>query len=172
MRGSSASWGDYDNDGFLDVLLTGDNDYAYQVRVYHNNRNGTFTEVNLALPGVAYGFAQWIDFDNDGLLDIFMSGTATRIFRNNGNGTFSDTQGSLPNSSVAAWGDLDGDSDLDLLLSGYGLTGAFAALQNRCPLTNHPPTPPANLVATLLADNNVLLSWSPQPILKTPTRLL
>ena len=175
LRGSSVAWGDYDNDGYLDALTAGYNDYAYQVRVYHNNHDGTFTDINLGLPGVAYGHAQWLDFDNDGSLDLFLCGSigsypnldyATRIYRNDRNGTFADVQGGLPKSTLASWGDLDGDSDLDLILSGETIT-SYRLLENRCPHLNTPPSAPAGLLATLLPDNNVLLAWAPASDLQT-----
>src|SRR5207249_3476512 len=77
----------------------------------------------------------------------------------NRDGTFSDAQGGLPKSTLAAWGDIDKDSDLDLLLSGQTIT-TFRLLENRCPFTNTPPLTPSGLVATLLPDNNVQLSWA------------
>ncbi len=143
--------------------------------LYHNNHDGTFSEINLGLPGVAYGTAQWLDFDNDGNLDIFLCGYigsypnldyATRIYRNNLDGTFSDVQSGLPRSTLAAWGDLDGDSDLDLILSGETIA-TCRLLENRCPATNLPPLAPAGLAATLLPDNNVLLSWTAASDLET-----
>ncbi len=80
MRGypQGVAIGDYDNDGFADVLITqyGDN------ILYHNNGNGTFTDVT-AKAGVTMGdhpfkaSACWIDVDNDGYLDLFV----TRYFR-------------------------------------------------------------------------------------------
>ncbi|NTW23580.1 MAG: T9SS type A sorting domain-containing protein [Lentimicrobium sp.] len=73
----SSDWGDYDNDGDLDLLVTGstnsmDNSTIF---VYKNNGDGTFASQNgLALEGVSFGVGKWIDFNNDGLLDIFTSG--------------------------------------------------------------------------------------------------
>jgi hypothetical protein len=68
------SWGDYDNDGYLDLLIrTGDG----RNRVFHNNGDGTFTAVTQG-PIVTDSFAgrecwtaDWVDYDNDGFLDLF-----------------------------------------------------------------------------------------------------
>lgn len=126
---SSAAWGDYDNDNYLDILLTGMSVDGYVSRVYHNNGNGSFTDINAGLTGVGNSSVAWGDYDNDGDLDILLSGAdsdvgnyhlITKIYRNNGNGTFTDTAVGLPGVmwSSVSWGDYDSDGDLDILLSG------------------------------------------------------
>ena len=125
----SVAWGDYDNDGRLDVLLTGFSgtlsSYLPISKVYHNDGNGQFHEINAYFPGVGYGAASWADYDNDGLLDILLtgwtgSGNATRIYHNDGNGTFHDISANLVavSDSAVAWGDYDNDGRLDLLVAG------------------------------------------------------
>lgn len=87
---SSADWGDYDNDGDYDLLLTGMNrQLAYVTRLY-NNENNILVNSGIALPGIASGSASWGDYDNDGDLDILFTGYATgepkrrtTIYRNN-----------------------------------------------------------------------------------------
>ncbi|HYW68008.1 MAG TPA: S8 family serine peptidase, partial [bacterium] len=66
---SSAAWGDYDNDGDLDILLTGDTGSESISRVYENDA-GTFTDIAAGLTGVVLGSGAWGDYDNDGDLDI------------------------------------------------------------------------------------------------------
>ncbi len=109
-RGSSISWGDYDADGFLDFYVShhtfvGSDRFDYtadsQDRFYHNNGDGTFTDVKDLIRGVddadgndnldGYGFiAGWTDYDNDGDADIFMTNDCpfgplgNKIFRNDG----------------------------------------------------------------------------------------
>ncbi len=70
-----ATWGDYDNDGYLDLVMF----YTFQSALYRNNRDGTFTEIRHA--GLAadtlsapYGFnsVSWADYDNDGFLDLYL----------------------------------------------------------------------------------------------------
>ncbi|MCK9426589.1 MAG: FG-GAP-like repeat-containing protein [Ignavibacteriaceae bacterium] len=125
---SSVAWGDYDNDGYLDILLTGRNDASHPFTIiYKNNGDGTFTEqTNATLTSASSGSAAWGDYDNDGYLDILLtgytlSGPVSQIYKNNGDGTFTLlTSVSLPgvgNSSVA-WGDYDNDGKLDILLTG------------------------------------------------------
>jgi hypothetical protein len=63
-------YGDYDDDGWLDLCITY-NDLP--TRLYHNNRNGTFTNVRVAagISGTNSGSVSFVDYDNDGDLDIF-----------------------------------------------------------------------------------------------------
>src|SRR6266545_3516021 len=117
VNNSSVAWGDYDNDGQLDILISGPfSGYAESTRIYHNNGNGTFTDINAGLPGVDAGSVAWGDDDNDGQLDILLIGNYTaRVYRNDGNGSFSDVDAGLPSINIgsAAWGDYDNDGKLD-----------------------------------------------------------
>jgi predicted nucleotidyltransferase len=127
---SSAAWGDYDNDGDLDILLTGSaTDYPYTLisRIYRNDPSAgsgrMFTDINAGLPGIYLGSVAWGDYDNDGDLDILLTGNTgssviTRIYSNNA-GIFTDIYAGLPggNYNSTAWGDYDNDGDLDILLT-------------------------------------------------------
>ncbi len=133
--GPGVAFIDYDNDGWQDVLLVNGTNWPGQTRkhttlaLYHNNQNGTFTDVTqkagLAVEmfgmGVAIG-----DYDNDGHDDIFITTLGqSHLFHNNGNGTFTDVtkQAGLwgPNefSTGAAWVDYDRDGKLDLIVANY-----------------------------------------------------
>ena len=131
---SSVSWGDYDNDGDLDFIVMGRITPNYSsAKLYRNDSNDLFTEVlNSGLPGLYYGGVDWGDYDNDGLLDIVVTGytgnsNVTRVYKNNGNNTFTNLTGNsfaqLLDSSVE-WGDYDSDGDLDILLAGKLANGA------------------------------------------------
>lgn len=79
---SDPSWGDYDNDGFVDLFITS----IYEEResfLYHNNGDGTFKEVSYPSGMMVFNGwgAAWADYDNDGNLDMFAGG---QLFRNNG----------------------------------------------------------------------------------------
>jgi enediyne biosynthesis protein E4 len=133
--GSGCAFLDYDRDGWLDVLLINSMDWpAHQrqrstMRLYRNNRNGTFTDVTKAAGldiefygmGVAVG-----DYDNDGWPDIFVTCVGqSRLFHNTGKGAFIDvtkTSG-LQNhqglSTSALWFDYDRDGLLDLFVCNY-----------------------------------------------------
>jgi hypothetical protein len=123
---SSASWGDYDNDGDLDILLTGRNGSGISISKIYRNYNGTFIDINAGLTGVSHSSAAWGDYNNDGCLDILLTGyTGTdwisKIYRNEGNEVFTDINAGLIGVEIgsADWGDYDTDGDLDILLTGY-----------------------------------------------------
>ena len=72
---SSVAWGDYDNDGDLDILLTGDTGSIRVSKIYRNDGDNTFTEqTSIALTGVNDSSVAWGDYDNDGDLDILLTG--------------------------------------------------------------------------------------------------
>ena len=133
--GSGVAFIDYDNDGWQDIfLVNGMNWPGHPGRVttsalYHNNRDGTFTDVThkagLAVPMYGMGVAV-ADYDNDGHDDLFVTAYGqNHLFHNNGNGTFTDVTkqaglwGIDEFSTGAAWVDYDRDGHLDLLVANY-----------------------------------------------------
>ncbi|MDD3627389.1 MAG: FG-GAP-like repeat-containing protein [bacterium] len=124
---SSIVLGDIDNDGDLDLILSGTPGSGGISKIYQNNGTGSFTEINPgSLTGVYYSSNALGDIDNDGDLDLILTGytdpdSVSKIYQNNGAGSFTEINpGSLTgvfNSSIAL-GDLDNDGDLDLILSG------------------------------------------------------
>lgn len=127
------AWGDYDNDGDEDLLLTGQkNDGVATTQLYRNNGNGTFTDLNAGITALKAGMADWGDYDNDGDLDFFISGvgtdniTITKIYRNTGNWTgpgaaiFDDIGANIRGlrRGDGIWIDADADGDLDLHITG------------------------------------------------------
>ncbi|MBK8126126.1 MAG: VCBS repeat-containing protein [Elusimicrobia bacterium] len=143
LQAGGVSWGDFDNDGDLDILASGLGSGACQLRVYRNNGDGSFDanqiEIDGAGGGLCDGGVDWGDFDGDGDLDVLASGALTsgaagsaqlRVYRNNGNGTFNPGQieidglnGGLTQGDVN-WGDLDNDGDLDILAGGIDAASA------------------------------------------------
>ncbi len=160
-EGSSA-WGDYDNDGNLDILLTGKSDIEPVSKIYRNNGNNTFTEhVGSSLTGVFSGSVAWGDYDNDGDLDILLTGntisdiTISKIYRNDA-GVFTDINAGLRGArySSVAWGDYDNDGDLDILLSGYNnATYGFSKIYRN---DNGAFT---DINASLIANPNSSVAW-------------
>lgn len=93
------SWGDYDNDGYLDVFISvRDNSQIDHNMLYRNNGNGTFTDVTEAAQLLDIGYitfcSAFFDYDNDGDQDIYTANdkdvTPNKLYRNNGDGTFTD----------------------------------------------------------------------------------
>lgn len=125
VREGSVAWGDYDNDLDLDILLTGTDTFGTQVaRIYRNDNATAFTNINAPIAPVKLGGAQWVDYDNDGRLDVFVHGlsgenSVVHLYRNTGD-TFTEVPTTLPgvNNSSADWADFDKDGDADLLLTG------------------------------------------------------
>jgi hypothetical protein len=133
--GSGCAFLDYDRDGWQDILLLNGMDWPGHrrqrstLKLYRNNRNGTFSDVTRAAGldvelygmGVAAG-----DFNNDGFPDLFISCVGqSRLFRNTGKGTFIDAteasglQGPQGLSTSALWLDYDRDGLLDLFVCNY-----------------------------------------------------
>jgi hypothetical protein len=116
---------DYDNDGWYDIFFCD----GQHPRLYHNNGDGTFTDVTAkaGLPTELCGcnVAIFADFNNDGYKDLFLGvGTGlNRLYRNNGDGTFTDvTEGAGLGGywvTVAAAADYDNDGKIDLYLGRY-----------------------------------------------------
>src|SRR5215831_17075956 len=71
----SLEWGDFDADGDLDILLSGQDGSSESVTIIYKNDEGTFHELSqTGITGVSFGKAAWIDFDNDGDLDVVQGG--------------------------------------------------------------------------------------------------
>jgi len=130
FRLSSAEWGDFDNDGDLDLLITGDDINSVPHTIIYRNDNGIFTDSGISLPGIDDGQAIFGDYDNDGDLDILLAGKfIAKIFRNDGT-VFTDINAPLPavQNAIVAWGDYNNDGWLDALVGGDTGTGKVTML--------------------------------------------
>ena len=135
--GPGCAFLDYDGDGWLDILLVNGANWPNHAKaratsalsLFHNNRNGTFTDVTerAGLVANAYGMGVAVaDYDNDGFPDILLTTVGqNRLFRNTGKGTFVDVtaKSGLGNrqgfSTSAMWFDYDRDGLLDLFVCNY-----------------------------------------------------
>jgi hypothetical protein len=119
------AWGDYDNDGDLDLAMAGALTGGGLTAAIWRNEGGTFTDIDAGLPAADLGFAVWGDYDGDGDLDLLYGGNSvegwiTRLYRNDA-GHFVDANAGLLGVlwASAAWGDYDNDGDLDAMIIGY-----------------------------------------------------
>lgn len=133
---------DYDRDGYLDIYLVGGaaipslekESSVYWNRLFHNNRDGTFTDVTekAGVAGAGYGMGVAVgDYDNDGWPDLFLANvTRNQLFHNNGDGTFTDVTAKAGVageylfdekmwSVSAGWFDYNNDGLLDLFVVNY-----------------------------------------------------
>ncbi len=114
--------GDYDNDGFQDMLIV---NMSGTSTLFHNDQRGSFTNARVNMQG----FGRWGDYDNDGDLDLvtgWWSQTPCKFYRNDGAGAFRLVNLGYPssdvpsNESIPSWADYNNDGFLDLFVSTRG----------------------------------------------------
>ena len=156
------AWGDYENDGDLDLLVTGESASGYVTKLYRNE-GSIFSEAQVQLPGYLNGSVAWGDYNNDGRLDILLAGSTIpgvecmNLYRYDSLDTFTEVDAEFPGvGSTAVWGDYDKDGDLDILASGRGFTDVF---RNDTKVPNVKPSSPTSLV-TSVSGPDVTLSWN------------
>jgi len=128
---------DFDGDGFQDIYFVNGRDLydrgiVARNALYHNNGDGTFTDVteSAGVPGTGYGLGcVWGDYDNDGFPDLYVTQFGRNVlYHNNGNGTFTDVTDKAGVAGVASgtmfhggatFFDYDRDGKLDLYVGGY-----------------------------------------------------
>ena len=128
------AFGDYDNDGDLDILIQGAlSSVSSFTGLYQNKGNDEFTEAPVSLVQLYDGAVSWADYNNDGYLDILYSGFddvntvySSYVYQNNKDGTFTlQSSIELPGviKGVVKWADYDKDGDMDFLLTGLDFSG-------------------------------------------------
>lgn len=139
--GTACAWGDYDGDGFLDLIITSAynpfNNTPQKNLLFHNNGNGTFTKVSntvITTESRDWRGCAWVDYDNDGKLDLFVTSTdfdgfssQNELFRNNGDGTFTKMTSVQVGALVPGGGgsegpvfaDYDRDGFIDVYIARY-----------------------------------------------------
>jgi Flp pilus assembly protein TadD len=138
--GSGAAWGDYDNDGWLDLVVANEvgplsmsdeerRRSPVRTTLYHNNHDGTFTDVTTTSGIDSRGWdmgVAWGDYDNDGRIDLVVTSYGRNsLYHNEGDGTFTDRSAASRIGTATgfwaggSWGDYDRDGFLDLYVTGY-----------------------------------------------------
>ncbi|HEY0796639.1 MAG TPA: VCBS repeat-containing protein, partial [Acidisarcina sp.] len=133
--GGGCAFFDYDNDGWMDIFVLGGRRLesvpaGSSNRLYHNNRDGTFTDVTEKAGLLSSGWANGVcvgDYNNDGFEDLFVTYYGqNRLYRNNGGGTFTDVtaKAGLLNPATrfgtgCTFIDYNRDSHLDLFVANY-----------------------------------------------------
>jgi gliding motility-associated-like protein len=132
---SCAKAADINNDGLMDILLSGyDGTYAY-TRFYLNNGNFSFTPLSVNIPDLSQARFDWCDFNNDGYVDLVISGVTSglekicRVYKNNGDSTFTEVQSGIENVAYGSvlWADFDNDGKPDLFTTGVNEQGQWVA---------------------------------------------
>jgi hypothetical protein len=130
----TAAWGDYDNDGYVDLYVT-NSDSIKKNYLYHNN-GSTFTKItegDITTEAYVSRCANWIDVDGDNDVDMFVTNESNQqenLYLNNGDGTFTKkTSDPLVlnggKTMSASWGDVDNDGDFDVFLANDGANNAL-----------------------------------------------
>lgn len=136
VRNGSVQWGDFDGDGDLDILLSGEGeDDILVTKIYLNNGGSRFVESGLALTPVFRGTVRWADMDDDGDLDILLTGESYnnrligKIYRNEDGELYETSSNITPvRFSSAAWGDLNNDGHPDLIVAGEAHAGRILTI--------------------------------------------
>ena len=166
---SNLDWGDFNGDGYPDLVLTGYDGSAGTGLLYINNAGNGFTLSDIKVPPANYSGTGFGDVDNDGDLDLFVSGNKDSVeiqgkvvFINDATDSFKETSYTISTHTLSnfEFGDYDGDNDLDFIVNGRvgGTTGYTHVAENTCAVSNNKPSVPQNLFSEVTG-TTVNLSW-------------
>jgi hypothetical protein len=174
---SDIAFGDYDNDGDLDLALTGcTNVGTHATRIYENDGNGVFSQAAAGFMDVYRSSCSWGDYDNDGDLDVAFCGYTgtslhTRLYQNTGSGFTFDSY-SFPGvrEGSLTWADTNSNGNLDLFMTGADWSTNYARLySNTGGIANSAPSIPSNLECAPDANGGgILFAWDQASDNETP----
>jgi hypothetical protein len=133
----SVAWRDFDRDGLLDFLITGETAEGYVSRLYRNTGNGFVEDTRTSLQGVSNSAVAWADYNGDGRLDFIITGDRgdglgyiSKLYYQTASGFTEDTNITLPGifRGSVAWADYNNDDRPDLLLTGNSSGGRISKL--------------------------------------------
>jgi len=172
VKAGAFDFGDYDSDGLIDFALTGANFQNEPTTYLIKNFGYTIDAVDVNMDGVYYSKPSWGDYDNDGDLDLLVTGFSAvnesdpiTVLYNQNNGSFLPDTIVLDSvaSSSAAWADYDMDGDLDLFLAGLAPNGEVIAkvYDNLEGIVNPniAPNPPYGLDGSSISGDQITLRW-------------
>jgi len=183
LNAGNSSWADCNNDGYLDLLINGGNNTGSFCELYLNNGDGTFSKKgDLNIKGTYYGNSGWLDYNNDGEMDIVITGYNTidrwmflHFYAGDGKGNFTRETGiQMPgvNTGHISWADIDNDTDLDFVITGYDGGARISKIYiNQSTNKNTAPYKPLNPVITETAEG-MLLSWEAATDIETNPQAL
>ena len=167
-------FGDYNSDGYIDFAITGKNSQNNLVTYIIRNYGAQIEAEIVGLNGIFSGRPAWGDYDNDGDLDLIVSGLSnvdgsdpvTIVYQQNNGSFFEDTSLDLDGVgfSFSDWGDYDGDGDLDLFLAGFKANEDVMAqvydnlegIEN----ANNAPNAPYGLDDSSISGDQITLRWT------------
>ena len=170
---ASSAWGDYDNDGDMDLTIMGHT--SSDEHEIYNNTGTTLTRIQNEDEGLTPSFEGtqvFGDYDNDGDLDLLISGeekyTTLHLYDSN-TGLFTlfndDPESGIFNTAYgpsAVWNDVDNDTDLDLILIGYDYFGEVSKAKiyiNNISTPNTKPNAPNSSFNATFDDGKLILTW-------------
>ena len=175
---ASIDWAEFNEDGYIDLIVTGQASAA-TTQIYTNNAGNGFVENSDALPEISEGAARWADFNSDGLIDVFLigmegaSGYAIQgLYLNNGSGFDNTPSGVLPVTVAdVRVADANQDEKPDIFVMGTDYDAMSTLYLNEFSTTNTPPSAPNGLQSNI-SGADVVLSWYPGYDAETPVNSL
>ncbi|MDZ4182699.1 MAG: FG-GAP-like repeat-containing protein, partial [Candidatus Cloacimonadaceae bacterium] len=180
MPARNLSWTDYDSDGDLDLVFSGDSRGVFGTFVFRNDGNDAFTLLNAGIGYLRDGQMAVLDADNDGDMDLIVAGvntmdqTVLEIGLNDGSGNFTPLNHYLRGAKrgIIDAGDFDNDGDLDMLVGGLYDGSAYSTiLRNDTSNINADPIPPLSL-SHEISSGRLHLRWSHGSDAETPRIML